>query len=237
MIKHLRIITVALLVTSILFSCKKDSTPAKPACRIITVSRTGYDLVNLSYNSEEKLSSVSEGTYTTSLVYSGNTIIATTTQAGVAYSQKKIITLNSNGLASNVRTEITNHTGTTTWENIVYEYSGNELIKSTQTSSVGGAPAITTCTWSGGNLITGVSGPTSITFSYYTDKPAQGDYLFLSALQQGYPIIRNKNAVKSLFSGSDILNFAYTYDSDGKVTSIIITGSASETITYQYQCN
>ena len=236
MVKYLRIITVALLVTGILFSCKKDSTSAKSDCRIIASSRTGYDQVNFSYNSEGKLSSVSWGPNTTYLVYSGNTILASPSATGVAY-YKNIITLNSNGLASDVRTETTNSTGPSTWDNSAYEYSGSELIKATQTSSGIGGRDITTYTWSGGNLITVASITGSVTYSYYTDKPAQGDYLFISELQQGYSLIRNKNALKSLSSGSLILNFAYTYDADGKVTSITQTGSSSTTYTYQYQCN
>jgi hypothetical protein len=233
--KYLRILTVAFLVTSILFSCKKDSSTPKPTCRIITASGTVSGQTNFSYNSEGKLISISSGTVVTSLAYSGNTVIAISNKAGV-FNKKKIITLNSNGLASNVRIE--NDLAGTNWENFAYEYSGTELIKDAYTSSVSGDPVVSAYTWSGGNLISNSGPAITATLEYYTDKISQaGDYLFLSQLQSGYQILRNKNAVKSYLSGSNILNFDYTIGADGKITSVIATGSSSSAFTYQYQCN
>lgn len=232
--KYLRILTVAFSVTSILFSCKKDSSTSKPTCRIITVSGTSGQS-NFSYNSEGKLISISSGTLVTSLAYSGNTVIAIINKAGV-FDKKKIITLNSNGLASNVRIE--NDLAGTNWENFAYEYSGMELIKDAYTSSVSGNPVVSTYAWSGGNLISNSNPASTTTLEYYTDKTSQaGEYFFLTQLREGYQILRNKNAVKSVSSGSNIITFDYTYDADGKITSLIVTGSSSATFTYQYQCN
>jgi hypothetical protein len=231
--QYLRIITVALLVTGIAFGCKKDSTP-KPTCRIITASGTGGQ-VNFNYNSEGKLISVSSGTFTTSFAYSGNIVVAIKNNAGV-FESKQIITLNSNGLASNQRVE-TDMAGTT-WENYASEYSGTEIIKQTYTNSDGDAPRIVTCNWSGGNLISSSASGINSAFEYYTDKAAQpGDYLHFTQLQQGFQVIRNKNSVKSVLAGSNISNFDYTHDADGKITTLILTGSSSATLTYQYQCN
>lgn len=232
--KYLRIITLTLLVTGIIFGCKKDST-SKPNCRIITASSTGTGAsqFNFTYNSAGELIFVSSGPSTTSIAHSGNTVITISENGGV-FTDKRIVTLNSNGLASNIRIE-NDETGTS-WTNYTYEYSGTDVIKDTYTSSMGGAPEITTYTWSGGNLMT-ASGASTATFSYYTDKPAQGDYLFLSQLVNGYQVIRNKNAAKSFLSGSAIFNFDYTTDTDEKISSIIVTGSSPTTLTYQYQCN
>src|SRR5687768_6299995 len=128
--KYLRIITAALVVASFAAGCKKDNA-SKPTCRIITASGASGQ-ANFTYNSEGKLITISEGPMTTSLAYSGNTIIAHSLNAGVFY-EKKIITLNSSGLASNARIE-SDMTGTT-WQNYLYEYSGNEVIKQTLTNS------------------------------------------------------------------------------------------------------
>ena len=93
---------------------------------------------------------------------------------------KESVTLNANGLASNVRTE--NNVAGTSWDNTLYEYSGTELIKSTYTNSAGDPVEISTFTWSGGNLTSITSGSSTTTISYYTDKPAQpGDYFSLLA--------------------------------------------------------
>lgn len=231
--KYLRIIIVALLVAGIASGCKKDSTP-KPTCRIITASGASGQ-ANFTYNSEGKLISVSEGSMTTSLAYSGNTIITHSKNAGVFY-EKKIITLNSNGLASNARIE--SDMAGTNWQNYFYEYNGSEVIKQTLTNSMGSTPEVTTLTWSGGNVIAISAAGYTQALEYYTDKSARaGDYLQLSQLSGGYQILRNKNIVKSVLQGASILNFDYTYDADGKITSVIISGSASDTYTYQYQCN
>jgi hypothetical protein len=231
--KYLRMITVSLLATGILFGCKKDSAP-KPTCVIITASGSGGP-TNFTYNSEGKLTSISAGALTKSLAYSSNTVICITTNSGV-FDNKKIITLNSNGLAANVRIE--NNMAGTYWENYVFEYNGTELTKQTLTNYAGGAPTIATCTWNGGNLVTSVVGTTTTTFEYYENKPTKaGDYFHITQFIEGYESIRNKNALKSVLAGSNISNIDYPSDADGKITSLILTGSTSATVTYQYQCN
>jgi hypothetical protein len=235
-----KLFLMAVLITAVLVSCKKDSTPA-PICRIITVSPVSADggtTYNFSYNSEGKLSSSSSSTSTsvTTYSYSGNTVIASTTSGGV-FKAKEIITLNANGMASNVKTE--NDEAGTSWDNTLEEYSGTELIKSTSTSSSGGPADVTTFVWSGGNLVSSTSGSLTTTIDYYTDKPAQtGDYLSLLQLEDGYEVFRVKNAIKSFLVGSTIFSYSYSFGSDGKIASIAITtGTDTSTDDYQYQCN
>jgi len=234
-----KLFLMAVLVTAVLVSCKKDSTP-DPICRIITVTLvpvSGKDQIyNFTFNSDGKLSSRSDTTSITTFAYSGSTVIATTNNAGV-FASKGIFTLNANGMASNVRTE-TNVAGTN-WYNQAFEYSGTEVIKSTYTSSVGGVPTVNTINWNGGNLVSVASGSTIITtVEYYTDIPAQtGDYLNLAQQNEGYEIYRTKNAVKSLISGSNISNFSYSRDPGGKITSMVLTSGSASTYNYQYQCN
>jgi hypothetical protein len=227
----------AMLLIITMAGCKKDKDePKKPDCRIITITPTpSGSAFNISYNSDGKISTISTGSDITSFAYSGNTIIATTTNSGT-FSSKKIITLNGNGMAVNVKTE-TNASGTN-FSNDVYEYSGTELIKATTTSSSGGTPTISTLTWNNGNLVSISSGSSVTTLDYFTDKPAQvGDYLNIAQLVVGYQIYRTKNAIKSLFQGSTITSFDYSFDGDNKITSLAATGGSNITYSYQHQCN
>lgn len=232
--KNSTIVLVTLIVTCIVSGCKKDSVVLKPTCRIITASG-GSGQLNFSYDSEGRLASTSSGALTVSIAYNGNTVITNTRKNDVFY-EKKIITLNSNGLASNARIE-TDIAGTN-WENYLYEYSGSEVIKQTYTTSADPMPVVSTLTWSGGNLVAITTPTSTTTLDYYKDKTAQeGDYLLLQQLQSGYQILRNKNLVKSVLSGSNISSFDYAIDADGKITSMTLQGSSSGTYTYQHQCN
>jgi hypothetical protein len=231
-----KLFLIAVIITSAFASCKKDN-PPKPICRIITVTPSGggTSLYNLSYNSDGKLSTSSYSSNTTTFSYIGNTIIQTTTNGGT-FGSKKTITLNANGLASNVKTE--NNVAGTVWDNTLYEYSGTELIKSTGTNSAGDPASISTFAWSGGNLVGITSGSSTSTITYYTDKPAQtGDYLSLLQLLFGFDIYRVKNAIKTSVSGSSTTSYSYVFDTDGKITSVSVTGNSTTTLTYQYQCN
>jgi len=231
-----KLLLIAVLITAVLASCKKDTTP-KPICKIITMTPSGGGTLtyNFSYNSDGTLSTRSYGTYISTYSYSANTVIATTTNGGV-FSSKEIITLNANGLASNVRTE--DNVAGTIWANTLFEYSGDELIKSTDTNSAGDPVDISTFTWSGGNLVSITSGSSISTLAYYTDKPAQtGDYFSVIQLTFGYQIYRVKNAIKSSGEGSSINSYSYSFDTDGKIASMTVTGNSTSTFNYQYQCN
>lgn len=233
--KH-RFFLVALvcLATITLFSsCSKDDD--KPNCRIITITPGGGTAINITYNAEGRVATLTSGTSVTTYTYSGNNSVATTTNSGT-FSSKVIVTAAANGLAANVRTE--NNESGTSWSNLAFEYSGTELIKQTSTSSSGGSPSITTVAWSGGNPTTITSGSSVQTVEYYTDKPSQaGDYWDIAQTMQGYRIIKAKNPLKSIFSGGSINNLDYVYDGDGKITSLNITGASTMTYNYQHQCD
>jgi len=236
--KTIRLTTLTSLFLILVFSaCKKDNDEKKkPTCRIITITPSpSGNAFNITYNSEGKISTISTGNDITTFAYSGNTVIGTTNTSGV-FSSKKIITLNANGMATNVKTEF-NSSGTN-WSNDLYEYSGTELIKATSTSSTGGTPSVSTLTWSNGNPVSATTGTSVTTLDYFTNKPAQtGDYLDIAQLVVGYRIYKPKNAIKSLLNGTNINSFDYTFDSDGKITSLVATGATNTTYTYQYQCN
>ena len=229
----------AVLLAVLVYGCKKDKDDVKkPSCRIITATPTpssAGDPFSISYNEDGKISSLTQGTNVTSFLYSGNNAIATQMTGGT-FSLRKIITINSDGLASNVKTEY-DQAGTN-WNNEAYDYSGTELVKATTTSSSGGAPTIAILTWSDGNLISLTSGSNVTTIDYFTDKKAQmGDYLDLAQLVAGYKIYRTKNMIKSIFSGSSITTFSYNFDGEGKITSMDLGGAGTGSYAYQHQCN
>lgn len=233
--KHLFFLQALLCLglTASLSSCSKDDD--KPNCRIITITPGSGTSVNLTYNDDGRIATMTSGSSVTTYSYSGNNAVATTTTSGT-FSSKLIVTANPNGLAANVRTE-TNESGTS-WSNLAFDYSGTELIKQTSTSSSGGAASIITVAWSGGNPTTITSEGNVQTVEYYTDKPSQtGDYWDIAQTTQGYRIIKAKNPIKSIFDGGSITNLAYTFDGDGKITSLNATGASTLTYNYQHQCN
>jgi hypothetical protein len=84
-------------------------------------------------------------------------------------------------------------------------------------------------------MVAAISGTTSTTLDYYTDRSRQkGDYLYLAQYLQGFEVYRNKNMVKSIST----TRFSYDFDADGKVTSVTISsGGSTSFLDYQYQCN
>jgi hypothetical protein len=227
--------SAALIIIGASASCKKDKDDKLPDCKIISISPSTGDAFTINYNSDGKISTLTTGNRVTTYAYSGNTIVATTNVAGV-FDSKKVITTNSDGLAVNIRTE-DDQTGTV-WTNQAQQFNGTEISKSTSTSSTGGTPSVTTFGWSNGNMITATFGGGSpTTLEYYTDKPAQtGDYLHLAQLVQGYEVYRSKNLIKSIFDGTNITSFDYTFGSNGVISSLTATSSTSSTFTYQHQC-
>lgn len=225
-------ITAVLLIAGVFPGCKKTN-DSKPDCKIITIAPvpTGSSY-HITYNAEGKIRRL---VYNSSLVnyeYNGNTVTATSEDSG-SFRSRKIISLNEAGLAINVRTE-QNITGTD-WVNDFYEYNGEELTRSTNTSSTGSKPTITNYVWSGHNLVSGTVDSSTTVFDYYPDKPrSDGDYFSLIKTLLGYDVFRPKNLVKSV----DGTVFEYDFNSDGKITSLTLnSGGNSIFLDYEYQCN
>lgn len=235
--KNFRLILSALACIAILAgfsSCKKDKNIAlTEKCKISTISM-GTQSVHISYNSDGRISKIDlGGDEIRSYEYSGNMLTINGTYSG-AFSYKQIVTMNSDGFATNSRTE--NNEEGTSWYNTAYEYNGKELKKATTTSSYSSTPEVTTYTWSGGNL---VSGDGVGVAEYYLDKAYQaGDYLNILQIFAGETIIKNKNLIKSSIDGADTTNISYNFDAEGKIISATeTTGSTTVTDNYQYLCD
>jgi hypothetical protein len=230
----LKILAAAVLILAIgTFNGCKKSNDKKPDCKISALSSpASTDRNTLSYDASGKLSRLISGGSFTSYSYSGSTTTVTTLDSG-KFSSKTTIFSNDAGLAINVRTE-SDEAGTI-WNNGFYEYNGEELVKSTGTSSSGGPAVITTYTWNNHNMVSSTTDTTTTVYGYYTDKPRQtGDYFLLVQLIQGYEIVRNKNLLKSVSTST----LSYDFGSDGKITTLsVISGNSTTFLDYDYLCN
>jgi hypothetical protein len=227
-------ITWILLLSGILAGCKKDHDKnAATTCRIIGMRDTISNSTNeLTYNSNGKLSNLVQGSLITTYDYADNKVIITQTNGGTLISKATAV-LNNMGLAVNVYTE-TPQTGVA-WRNILHEYDGQQIVRSTETTAEGHPAEITTYQWSNGNLISAITGSDTATYGYYLDKPSQlGDYLSIGQMLQGYEQIRAKNLFKSIGDNT----FSYAFGSDGKISSIksVFGGATIFDYVYQYKC-
>jgi YD repeat-containing protein len=228
-----------LLLTIVPFqACKKDS-KQKPACRVITTTSTSGSY-NYIYNSEGKLASITNGTKVSTFVYSPNSIVINATNSGSFYF-KRTVTLNSNGLPSNMKWE--KNVSGTEWENTLYEYSGMQLIKTTTTKSTGGAPYIETYEWANGNMVANHFSGGTTTYQYYPDKTAlDGDFFHhIQLANYGYFFLKPKNMVKSFTTVAYTATIEYGNDDDNKINIMTVTYGYPTpqiaTFNYQYQCN
>lgn len=221
------------IISNCLLSCKKDAAPSKPDCKIVAVISES-NATSFTYDADGRLSSKNSSTGTDRFTYNGNTINITST-TGTTVNTIKTVTLNANGLASNVST---NNGAGTHLSDIVYEYNGTELSKETFTTPLGDT-FITVHTFSDGNMISSQTNSNTITFGYSTDVPAQtGDFWNLSNLVQGYETVRTKNALTSIESGGSISTINYVFDAEGKITGLNnISNGVLVTLSYQYECN
>ena len=224
-------LTLVFAFASILVQCKKDN-EKKPSCHLITVTTSPNGIpLHLTYNADGKLSRVTSTNSVITYEYSAGSVTIVTINSGI-FQSKTIATLNIDGLATNVRTE--NDSSGNSWSNTFYEYNGQELSKSTFTTSAGGQAVVSTYTWANQNLILLSTDATSQVFGYYSNKLRQtGDYLLLVQQLQGYEIYRNKNLFKSL----DAVTLNYEFGTDGRINSLSVTSGATENfVIYEYQC-
>jgi hypothetical protein len=244
--KEILQILCILLACTLIISCKKDNVDNNPStCRIIaaTISDgSATTTVNISYNNDKKISSVSmSGAVVINKVfnYSGNTIIVNSTTTGGAFSGRDSVTLDNMGRPVNIR-HFYNQVGTS-WHNLVYEYSGDVMIKFSEAYQGNTFPASYTVNSVNGNMVYFGNSGSSTSLEYYTDKDIQpGDYLeFTTLMNFGVSIYPRKNLIKKLDSGSgNVTNLSYEFDADGKITKVIANyGSGVNTTTYQYQCD
>ncbi|MBO9636249.1 MAG: hypothetical protein J7578_24315 [Chitinophagaceae bacterium] len=246
--KLLVVLGAALFLITI--GCKKDK-ENRQECRITGMtSSTGEDYI-FTYNAEGKIVSTAiDGTPSVKFTYTGNTV--TSLYVSGTYYNKTTYTINSNGQVTHSRTEY--NTAGTNWAERVYEYTGAQVTKETLTKN-GGFTSTRTYQWNNGNLQTvsfsnNNNSWQTLAYEYYTDKPYQpGDILDWDRLMSGVEIFRSKNLVRKYTSTyqdntatppipeTEITNYSYEFDKDGKILSVTSSsGGSSQTYQYQYEC-
>ena len=225
-------ILVIVVIDLCLSGCNKNNASATRNCKIITLT-AGSNAAAFTYNSDGKLNSFI-GRTTNLLTYAGNTITITSSSGGTISTVSTVL-LNSSGLAINV--SVADAAGVKV-SNVLYEYNGTELSKSTTTNGFGGDANVTTYTWSGGNMISSQNGTSVTKFDYFNDIPAQeGDVWHVVHLQLGYELYRTKNALRTIEAGGTITTNTYKFDAEGKIVSTLgISGGVLFELNFLYDC-
>lgn len=221
-------------------ACSKKSSPTP--CKLIEIvdaQGPGATTYDLRYNSGGQIATImATGTngdtlYTKTFTYSTNLIM--TSMIAPAGTTTDSVVLNSAGL---ITYSLTKAPGSNSTIDTYTENSSGQLVSSTDQVN-GGAITTTTYTFAGGDLVSSFDGSVTTTYSYYTDKSfADGDPLKVAQLlATGGLYIKNEHLLKSIEIGGATESFAYTFDSDGKITGITKTsGSPIETFSDQYDC-
>ncbi len=232
---------IALCLTALFVSCKKNSEEKKSSCKIVTITdvyNNTNNVYNVTYNNDGKVSTLTSNISSAVFTYSGNTIIINKTYNG-NFDERDSITLNSDGKPTNIR-QYYDQAGAN-WNNQSFTYDGGgNLLKSEQTDESNSSPETTLFTVTNGNVVTIQTPTTTLTLEYYTNKSAQqGGYLDVATLvSYGVNLYPHKNLLKSLNDGTNITNISYDMDASGSISTITSTsGTSVETISYQYNCN
>jgi len=234
---------VLLVLICFLFSCsKKESNmppivPLKTDCRIASANYSGGALnftYTLSYNDDGKISKlVYDGVsaYVKTFTYSGNMIYI---NLNGLYSATDTITLNSAGLMV-AHKEMTD----TSVFNTTFAYDANGQVISSTTQKDKLPPVTTRYTNTNNDLTNTSVGSMKDTTVYSLDKPAVIGNLddFDQLIYYGASYYTNKHLKQSFSSWPCHYMFTYTYDDDGKITSVVANdGTALETFNFTYEC-
>ncbi|HMH23847.1 MAG TPA: DUF4595 domain-containing protein [Puia sp.] len=199
-----------------------------------TSSQVGFALT---YGSDDKLSKVIASTdgitsLTKTYTYSGKKIYIATDVG--ANSSTDTVTLNDAGmvaldkLTTNISVFIT-----------TYSYNSNGELQSVVTQQDNYPPSTTVYTFLNGDAVKLVTGTDTDVLGYDLNKlSVLGD---LNDFHQLYYLgafyLKNKHLVTSSKDDPNSVTYSYTYDSDGKITSVIyVNGSITTTRTYTYTC-
>ena len=227
----------------ILFAaCKKDNTPAPPApsYKFATVTRVGNSInvaYTFSYDASGRISQIvcdgSNG-FTKTFSYKGDTVFIKGDVPIAENSYMIAVSLNSFSLMSTRKVTIQQSVYNATYN---YDGSGKILSLNAQQGSYI-YPAIT-YTITNGDITNSTSQGVTDTTTYFTDKASVIGNLddFYQLLNNGAFYFRNKHLKKSNQSGNNKTDYSYSFDSEGKITSVVSTynfGAAPDTTNFTY---
>lgn len=233
------LIIIALIVGMI--SCSSDDNrPKEPECHISQISNAGKTTI-LTYNSTGKLIQASNPDFNHTYFYDGNTIIINIVgnPSNEYNTFRRTLTLGSNGLPAIVYDDQF-YNKPDKWQNLAFEYSGNQIQKMTPTTNQEGVILNTEqYQWQNGNIISISSGDSVTTLEYYDLPLQQGDFFIMeNTLYFGISHIKNTNLLKKINSTNNWqIFFDYDFDTSGKINSVsFINNGTPYLYTYTYEC-
>jgi YD repeat-containing protein len=212
--------------------------PPKTDCRIASANYSGGALnftYTLFYTDDGKISKlVYDGVsaYVKTFTYSGNMIYI---NLNGIHSATDTISLNSAGLMVTHK-----ETTDTSVYNTSFAYDANGQVVSSTTLQDNLPPVTTNYVFMNGDLTNASVGRMKDTTVYSSDKPAVIGNLddFDQLIYYGASYYTNKHLKQSFSSWPYHYTFTYTYDEDGKITSVVSNdGTAIETFNFNYTCN
>lgn len=243
--KTVVVLPMALMVAGLLASCGKSvRRGSSSGCEITDIASVGPDTTQkitykIYYDNQGRVDSIrgkyANGSYILKTFDRvGNSVVMHTTTA--TYQQTDSIVINGAGLM--MQDLQTNTFGSTSLFECIY--SGTEV---TEGISLIPAGDTTFYPWQNGDM-TAIAKLS--TFFGYNDKASMaGDYWHLvNLINTGAPSIVTAHQVNLIYllQGSptmtpQTINIAYTYDGDGKITTLTYSGDLSQTVSYQYSCH
>lgn len=240
--KKLSPIAIVLLLT--LAACRKSdkAAPAPTDCRTATmIVNVGAitSAYSFTYDESGKLSRVFSKEHEINFVYNANGYVARFRMGDRLFRQSTVTTDAQQRPVSAKIIDYLND-GTEQTETVTCEYnSKNELVR--QVSQKPGKPdAVTVTAWADGNCMAISENGQGMSLDYYTDKPVQQADIFRISqlLLHGYVNVFNKNLAKSMNTPAYTTNYAYEFDSNGRIVSArLTTGAMVETRSFQYDCD
>jgi hypothetical protein len=243
--KEITLLFSVLFFSCLFFSCEKEGDKIAN-CRISSITETAGSTVRtytLTYNNDGRISTLnSTGSIQSSkvFIYSGNTlIITTTTVSGSGTSTTRdSITFDDRKRPVNIRQYFPN---SPQWINITLEYNGENLTRAHRITNASAVPETTIVTYDNNGNAVRFESPSGIeTMEYYTHEKVQpGDWLeVLTLMAYGVTVYPHQNLVKSYNNGTVTGNFSYEKNDDGLITKLTVTGGpAVTTMTYAYECD
>lgn len=231
-------------VSLLFISCSKDNisntsrvqTLKDSTCLTVSqkwIQGTDSFVTNLFYDSSGRLSKTDDGLgHTTAYTYSDNQIFITIDNSSTYNS---ITTLNTYGYVAQLNVL----SGPLVFSSSFFYTPDTVLSYTVFKSLLLDAPDTTTYQFTDGDLTSTVSGGSTNSYTYYTDKPEQTADLSLydQIVAQGALVYSNKHLTKSYSGNSFSQEYSYTFDAGGKISSITVhymNSQSSGTITYYY---
>lgn len=243
----LSFIMTGLLITAMMACKKSTGAPTGPnsalTCNIIGVTDNNNGAVTnytISYNGDFSMAAVTaQGAINFNRVFtyaSGYIFVSVSDSTGTE-NEDDMVTLDTGGRVITIRKY---YPATVTYNYLIMTYiTGNELGDITATNKNGNFT--TSYDWLGGDIIRASGAGTETNYTYNTNMPLQdGDYLKInSLLYYATYYIKNTHLLKSQSTtGQGTTNYNYVMNANGYIDRLAITnGTATETMSYQYQCH